>query len=167
MIHAGKSSNTVSEGLLLLFLSIGIVRNVRIQTHHQFVLELPSCLVHPLTAPIVTKPRSGNLQDISYYPTWKLASTNLHAVLKSLWESLEPETEKIIGNVELLPFMQNHVESHVLHALHDTEDPQVCHLRPIGENPCKFCGQDSRFCNGYTLYLLFSATASAKPVLAP
>jgi len=72
-----------------------------------FVLEIPSCLVHPLAASIVTKPRSGSFQDTSYYPTWKLESTNLHAVLNSLWESLEPDTEKIIGNVELLPIINN------------------------------------------------------------
>ena len=46
-------------------------------------------------------------QDTSYYPTWKLTSTDLHAVLNSLWESPEPETEKIVGNVELLPIINN------------------------------------------------------------
>jgi len=50
---------------------------------------------------------SGSFQDTSYYPTWKLASTDLYAVLDSLWESLEPETEKIIGNVELLQTINN------------------------------------------------------------
>jgi hypothetical protein len=39
--------------------------------------------------------------------------------------------------------MQNHVGSHILHALHNTEDPKV--LRSVGENPCGFCGQDSCF----------------------
>ena len=76
-------------------------------TRRQFVLEIPSCLAHPLAASIAAKPMSGGSQDTSYYPTWKLASTDLHAVLTSLWESLEPETEKIIGNVELLPTINN------------------------------------------------------------
>jgi hypothetical protein len=49
----------------------------------------------------------GSSRDASYYPTWKLASTDLHIVLDSLWESLEPETEKIIGNVELLLTINN------------------------------------------------------------
>jgi len=75
-------------------------------THCQFVLEIPSFLAHPLAASIVAKPTSGSSQD-TLYPTWKLASTDLHAVLNSLWESLEPETEKIIGNVELLPMINN------------------------------------------------------------
>ena len=123
---------------------------------------------------------SNSSQDTSHYPTWKLASIDLHAVLDSLWESLEPETEKIIGNVELLPTinnsdslpyhdhgnndtlfvenlpdclipkqklagkdkvscflckeemtlnkMQNHVGSHILHTLCNTEDPKMHHL---------------------------------------
>ena len=33
--------------------------------------------------------------------------------------------------------------SHIHHALCNTEDTKVCHLRSIGENPCEFCGQDS------------------------
>jgi hypothetical protein len=76
-------------------------------THHQYVLEIPSCLSHPLAYSVSAKPVSGSSQDKSYYPTWKLASSDLHAVLDSLWESLEPETEKIIGNVELLPIINN------------------------------------------------------------
>ena len=40
--------------------------------------------------------------------------------------------------------MQNHVGSHILHALCNTGDPKVCHLS-VGENPCGFCGQDSCF----------------------
>src|SRR6202050_3486679 len=76
-------------------------------THHQLVLEIPSCLAHPLAYSIATMPMSGSFQDTSYYPTWKLASTDLHAVLDSLWESLEPETKKKIGNVELLPIINN------------------------------------------------------------
>jgi hypothetical protein len=75
-------------------------------TRCQFVLEIPSCLTHPLAYSIAAKPMSGSAQA-SYYPTWKLASTDIHAVLDSLWESLEPETEKIIGNVELLPTINN------------------------------------------------------------
>ena len=53
-------------------------------THGQFILEITSCLAHPLAALIAAKPMSGGSQDTSYYPTWKLASTDLHAVLNSL-----------------------------------------------------------------------------------
>jgi hypothetical protein len=53
-------------------------------THHQFVLEILSCLAHPLAASIAAKPTSDSSQDTSHYPTWKLASTDLHAVLKKI-----------------------------------------------------------------------------------
>ena len=41
--------------------------------------------------------------------------------------------------------MQNCIRSHILHAFRNTEDPTVCHLESVGENPCGFCGQDSCF----------------------
>jgi len=141
---------------------------------------------------------SNSSQDKCYYPTWKLAYTDLHAGLNSLWESLEPETEKIIGNVELLPttinnpdslpyhdhgnnhalFVANlpeclipwqklarknkiscflcgeemtlkkklkHVESHILHSLCNNENPKMCCMGSVGENPCGFYGQDNCF----------------------
>jgi hypothetical protein len=89
------------------YLSLDNSSQDRKLTRRQFVLEIPSCLVHPLAYSVAAKPMSGSSQNTSYYPTWKLASTDLHAVLDSLWESLEPETEKIIGNVELLPTINN------------------------------------------------------------
>jgi hypothetical protein len=57
-------------------------------TRHQSVLEIPSCLAHPLAASIAAKLMSGGSQDTSHYPTWKLTSTYLHAVLNFFWESL-------------------------------------------------------------------------------
>src|SRR5882762_7799377 len=100
----------------IIFLFLGVDQNYlsldsnsqdKKLTCHQFVLEILSCLAHPLAASIAANPMSHGSQDTSYYPTWKLASTDLHAVLNSLWESLEPETEKIIGNVEPLPTINN------------------------------------------------------------
>ena len=42
-------------------------------------------------------------------------------------------------------YMQNHVRSCILHALHNTEGPKVCHQGSVRENPCGFCDQDSCF----------------------
>src|SRR6202050_760676 len=60
-----------------------------------------------------------------------------------------PSKDKIscffCGEEMTLNKMRNHVGSHILHALHNTEDPKVCHLGSIGENPCGFCGQDGCF----------------------
>ena len=41
---------------------------------------------------------SNNLQNKSYYLTWKLAYTDLQAVLSSLWESLDTMGSKYIVN---------------------------------------------------------------------
>jgi hypothetical protein len=102
-----SSSSSTSWEWTKNYLSLDSNSQDKKLTCHQFVLEIPSCLAHPLAASIAAKPAFGSSQNASYYPTWKLASTNLHAVLNSLWESLDPETEKIIGNVELLPTINN------------------------------------------------------------
>ena len=39
----------------------------------------------------------------SDYPTWRIPSVQLQLALDILWDSLEPESEKILGNVALLP----------------------------------------------------------------
>jgi hypothetical protein len=160
------------------------------------VLEVPSFLAYPLAPSIAAKPTSGILPTASYYPTWKLASKELYTVLNSLWELLEPETEKIIGNVAMLPIvygsqqlpyqdfgeeeaffipnlpeclippkklgskdridchlcgekmmlnkMRNHVGRHILHSLHEIEDPKIC-TTLVGVNPCGFCGKEGCF----------------------
>ena len=72
-------------------------------THRQYVMEIPSILVHPLAPTILIKSASLDTTDT----TWKLASHDLWAVIDSLWESLEPNTEKIFGHVESLPSINN------------------------------------------------------------
>jgi hypothetical protein len=70
---------------------------------------------------------SGTYRNVSAtikYPTQKLASMELHAVLDSMWESIEP-----VGNVELLSLVNN---------------PTVCLLpqeKPNAEDviPCLLC----------------------------
>jgi hypothetical protein len=72
-------------------------------THRQFVLEIPSFLVHPLAPTILIKSVSLDTTDT----TWKLASDDLWAAIDCLWESLEPNSEKIFGNAESLPSSNN------------------------------------------------------------
>src|SRR6266852_4283340 len=40
--------------------------------------------------------------------------------------------------------MCNHVGSHILHSLHETEDPKKC-TTLVGVNPCGFCGREGCF----------------------
>jgi len=72
-------------------------------THHQYVLEVASVLTNPLAPSLAARPLSGGKLDESDYPTWRLQSQQLQLVLDALWDSLEPESEKILGNVGLLP----------------------------------------------------------------
>ena len=43
----------------------------------------------------------------SDYPTWRIPSVQLQLAFDILWDSLEPESEKILGNVALLPSITN------------------------------------------------------------
>lgn len=62
-------------------------------TPYQFILIVSSYLVYPLASPTAAEHISGSSLDGSVYPTWILSSTELLAVLDSLWELLDPETE--------------------------------------------------------------------------
>ena len=50
---------------------------------------------------------SGSKLNESDYPTCRIPSEQLHLTLDILWDSLEPESEKILGNVALLPSITN------------------------------------------------------------
>lgn len=67
------------------------------------MIEVPSYLAHPLAPTIAAKPVSDFQLDMSCYPTWRLESSELNEVLDALWESLELNSENIIGNTNLLP----------------------------------------------------------------
>ena len=75
--------------------------------HHQYVLELASVLAYPLAPTLVTRPLPGSKLEGSDYPTWRIPSEQLELALDALWDSLEPESEKILGNVALLPSITN------------------------------------------------------------
>ena len=83
-------------------------------THHQYVLEVASVLVNPLAPSLAAKPLPGSKMDESDYPTWRIPSQQLESVLNALWDSLEPESEKILGNVELLPSITNLAALHIV-----------------------------------------------------
>jgi len=76
-------------------------------TKYLFVVEIPSFFLHPLAPSVVHKPPPGSLTDKSRYPTWRLSSKDLQTVLDSLWDSLEPQTDRIMGNVHMLPSIKN------------------------------------------------------------
>ena len=76
-------------------------------THQQYVVEIPSFFIHPLAPSIVDKSPYGSSADPKHYPTWQLSKMDLQNVLDSLWDSLEPDTERVVGNAHLLLSTKN------------------------------------------------------------
>ena len=76
-------------------------------THQQYVVEIPSFFIHPLAPSVVDKPPYGSSADHEHYPTWRLSKMDLQNVLDSLWDSLKPDTDKVVGNVHLLLSTKN------------------------------------------------------------
>jgi hypothetical protein len=64
-------------------------------THQQYAVEIPSFVIHPLAPSIVDKPPNGSSTDCKHYPTWQLSNVDLQNVLDSLWDSLEPDTDRV------------------------------------------------------------------------
>ena len=79
-------------------------------THHQYVLKVASALISPLAPSVVPRPLPSSELDMSNYSTWRIPSTQLQFVFKSLWDALEPESEKILGNVESLYSVNNSLD---------------------------------------------------------
>jgi hypothetical protein len=119
-------------------------------THRQYVLEVASVLVIPLAPPLAARPLPGGILNESDYPTWRIPSQQLQLVLENLWDSLEPESEKILGNVTLLPSI---TDSTALpyHDLNGDESVQVKDIpdclipqqKHSGKDmlPCFLCGE--------------------------
>ena len=76
-------------------------------SHQNYVVEIPSFFIHPLGPTVVDKPPPGSSENTLYYPIWRLSKVDLQRVLDSLWDSLEPDTDNIIGNVHMLLSIKN------------------------------------------------------------
>ncbi|KAH9922493.1 uncharacterized protein B0H18DRAFT_879325 [Fomitopsis serialis] len=63
-------------------------------TQRQHSLEIPGKLIHPLGPSVVALARQ---------PTWSLTHSQLDTILTFAWESLSPDTEDIISNLEQVP----------------------------------------------------------------
>jgi hypothetical protein len=120
-------------------------------THRQYVLEVPSVLTHPLAPSLAARPLPGSKLDESDYPTWRIPSQQLQLVLDDLWDSLEPESEKILGNVGLLPSINNTATL----PYHDIDGEESLLVKYIPDSllsqkkhsgkdilPCLICGEE-------------------------
>jgi hypothetical protein len=137
------------------------------------VLEIPSFLVHPLAPTILIKSVSLDTTDT----TWKLASDDLLAAIDCLWESLEPDTEKIFGNVESLPSIKNPsslpyrntngIETLLLERIPDGVIPKP-KLDPKQPVECCLCGEKiklKKMCNHVGTHILHSLCNIKDPKL--
>jgi hypothetical protein len=79
-----------------------------------------------------------------------ISSTQLQSVLKILWDSLEPESEKILGNVELLHSINNSalpyqdINGNESLIVEDVPDFLIPRQKLCGKDkvPCYLCGQE-------------------------
>ncbi|KAJ7163663.1 hypothetical protein C8R46DRAFT_1163839 [Mycena filopes] len=77
-------------------------------TQNQLILEVPSVVVHSLAPKVAARTTFGaSLESALERPTWQIDSEQLELVMEALWQSLEPESSKILENIQLLPFISN------------------------------------------------------------
>ena len=82
------------------YLSLDISSKSDQMTKTQFVAEIPSVLIQNITQRRISKGSNGNW-------TWHIKPTYLQEVLEVLWESLSPDNNEIMTNIQLLPKLFN------------------------------------------------------------
>jgi hypothetical protein len=120
-------------------------------THCQYVLEVASVLTHPLAPSLAARPLPGIKLDESDYPTWRIPSQQLQLILDDLWDSPEPESGKILGNVGLLPSINNpatlpycDINGEESLLVKDIPDSLFSKKKHSGKDiiPCLLCGEE-------------------------
>jgi hypothetical protein len=74
-------------------------------TSKNFIIRVPGTIFHPLGPDIYwdsTSGSGGNDSD-SEIPCWKLQECELEEIMNYAWECLNPDSNEIIPNIELLP----------------------------------------------------------------
>ena len=74
-------------------------------SQRNFVLHIPAMLVYPVGSSIVSlNPSSSHSAESSDASlTWSLAQADMTEILDFAWSELNPDSEEIIGNIELTP----------------------------------------------------------------
>jgi hypothetical protein len=73
-------------------------------TQRNFILHIPAMLVYPVGSSIVSlNPSSQSAKSSDTALTWSLAQADLMEILDFAWSELNPDSEEIIGNIELMP----------------------------------------------------------------
>jgi len=93
-------------------------------TSKNFILRVPGTIIHPLGPDIHWEMTPAGNE----IPCWKLQESELEEIMEYAWECLNPDSNEIIANIELLP--------EIKHAGHDFP-----YHAP--EGTAKFCLQES------------------------
>jgi hypothetical protein len=85
------------------YIQFGATTEEEKATTRQFVINIPGQFVHPLAPSVI--PTGGKKDDghTEISSTWSIPNTQLEDILESAWMDLSPDTEEIIGNVDMLP----------------------------------------------------------------
>jgi hypothetical protein len=75
-------------------------------TKRQFLVHVPGKLVYPLGPMITHAPDTYKQSDAQISITCSIQETQLDEILGYAWETLNPSTEEIISNIEMLPTIQ-------------------------------------------------------------
>jgi hypothetical protein len=73
-------------------------------TSRQYVVRIPGKLIYPL-GPTITSTPSIWMKGEGNIPlqTWSITNLELNEILEVAWDALNPDSEEIISNIELLP----------------------------------------------------------------
>jgi hypothetical protein len=86
------------------YLKLDLDSETDLLTRSQFSLEIPSILIHPLAQHILANKESvPQEQRLS----WAVTTEELEGVMQQAWERLDPNSENIIANLNLLPEIKN------------------------------------------------------------
>ena len=73
---------------------------------HNFMLRIPASLIFPLSPSVVDTKPSGTMLPPSEKCsplTWSLKNSELEEILDCAWLELKPDSEDIMGNIEMIP----------------------------------------------------------------
>ncbi|KAH6887772.1 hypothetical protein BKA70DRAFT_1235749, partial [Coprinopsis sp. MPI-PUGE-AT-0042] len=81
-------------------------QGAKLETRKEFVLEIPGAHLIPLAPKTVM--RRGGATPGATLTTWRLTESELEVTMKASWQSLDPQTDEIISNVDSLPTLGTH-----------------------------------------------------------
>ncbi|PPR04251.1 hypothetical protein CVT26_004196 [Gymnopilus dilepis] len=86
------------------YIQLDVKAESKLLARSQFSLEVPSALIHPINPRIIM---SSNVESPNERLRWTVHTDDLQGILDDAWESLRPDSNDILSNLELLPIIVN------------------------------------------------------------